>query len=238
MTYNTLNTIVDDILLTIRNGHIANSENISRYQVEQWVHTYRALLIKQDVEKGFGVDQQYVTTIQAAPLQMVSNSVGKEGTPVSHKCVLETVNALPKMVTFNHFYPVLSVTDMYGNNIQVGDRLKAKVQSNRKYTCNDYIAYVFGDHLRIDGPNLIDNVDIQIVAEDPSTEDCDFADKPYPMPGDKIAALKELIYVKELSLRLQVPSDVTNDSKDDNVREKPNPVYQHIGSRNSNYQED
>ena len=44
---NTLNTIIDDIMLSIRNGRISESENISRIQVEQWIHQYRAMLIKQ-----------------------------------------------------------------------------------------------------------------------------------------------------------------------------------------------
>jgi len=218
MIFNTLNTLIDDILLTIRNGHVANSENISRRQVEQWIHSYRALLIKQDLEKGFGIDQQYITTLQAQPLRMVSQSVG-HGVQ-SRKCILETVNPLPKMVTFNHLFPVLGVFDIYGNQIQVGDKLKAKLQTQRKYTCNDYIAYVFGDHLRVDGPNLIDNVDIQIIAEDPCNE-CGSDDEPYPMPSEKIPALKELIFSKELSIRMQMPSDLENDARDGNTYEKP-----------------
>ena len=219
MTLNTLNTLIDDILLTIRNGHVAGSENISRYQIEQWIHSYRAFLIKQEIEKGFGIDQQYIQTLPAEELHLVSESSNDNIS--SHKCVLETVKALPKMVTFNHIYPVLSVIDMYGNSIQLGDRLKANMQANRKYTCNDYIAYLYGDHLRIDGPNLLDNVDIQIIAEDPSLGDCDFGDKPYPLPGDKIPTLKELIFTKELAIRLQRSSDVDNNAYDDTVREKP-----------------
>nr|DAX07740.1 MAG TPA: hypothetical protein [Caudoviricetes sp.] len=46
MKLNTLNTIVDDILLILRNSTIGESEHISRIQIEQWIHQYRAYLIR------------------------------------------------------------------------------------------------------------------------------------------------------------------------------------------------
>ena len=47
MTFNSLNTIIDDILLIVRDNNISESENLSRIQIEQWIHQYRAYLIKQ-----------------------------------------------------------------------------------------------------------------------------------------------------------------------------------------------
>ena len=37
MTFNSLNTIIDDILLIVRDNNISESENLSRIQIEQWI---------------------------------------------------------------------------------------------------------------------------------------------------------------------------------------------------------
>jgi hypothetical protein len=42
----TLENLIDDILLEARNSNIAESEHLSRHQIELWIKTYRALLIK------------------------------------------------------------------------------------------------------------------------------------------------------------------------------------------------
>ena len=52
MEFNSLNNIIDDLLLLLRNNNISESENLSRIQIELWIHQYRALLIKQDLDKG------------------------------------------------------------------------------------------------------------------------------------------------------------------------------------------
>jgi hypothetical protein len=42
----TLNEIVDNILLIARNNNISESNHLSRAQIEKWVISYRAMLIK------------------------------------------------------------------------------------------------------------------------------------------------------------------------------------------------
>jgi len=221
VTFNTLNTLIDDILLTIRNGNIASSENISRIQVEQWIHTYRAFLIKQDIDKDGDINPDYVQNIDGLPLQVIQESDVNNTTAGCF--MLETVDKLPKMLDLNHKDSVLSITDMYGNLIQLGIRSKAKYQTNRKYTCNDYIAFLRNGKIRIDGPDVIEYINIAIIAENPlDVPECGSYDKPYPLPTDKIPALKDLIFQKELGLRLQMRSDIKNDSKDNLVNEPQN----------------
>lgn len=41
-----LRTIIDDILLLVRNNNISESEDFSRAQIRAWVMQYKALLIK------------------------------------------------------------------------------------------------------------------------------------------------------------------------------------------------
>lgn len=39
---NSLNAIIDGIFLQLRDSNLSESENLSRIQVEQWIHQYRA----------------------------------------------------------------------------------------------------------------------------------------------------------------------------------------------------
>jgi hypothetical protein len=41
-----LNMLIDDILLEARNNNIGESEKLSRHQIELWIKTYRAYLLK------------------------------------------------------------------------------------------------------------------------------------------------------------------------------------------------
>nr|DAL58529.1 MAG TPA_asm: Structural protein [Bacteriophage sp.] len=42
----TLNELVQDVLLEARNNQITESEKLSRHQIEIWIKSYRAMLIK------------------------------------------------------------------------------------------------------------------------------------------------------------------------------------------------
>jgi hypothetical protein len=42
----TLNELCDDILLEARNNQITESEKLSKRQIEIWIKTYRAYLLK------------------------------------------------------------------------------------------------------------------------------------------------------------------------------------------------
>ena len=77
MKLNTLNTIIDDILLELRNSNIANTESISRIQIEQWIINYRTLLIKQDIDKGRTINPQYVQTLSNIHLERIEPTTGK-----------------------------------------------------------------------------------------------------------------------------------------------------------------
>lgn len=222
VTLNTLNTLIDDMLLIIRNSNIVESENINRLQLKQWITTYRALLIKQDVDKDGDINPEYIQTLDDIYLEVV---------PLSNEsgiCKMRSLRKLPRTLDLNNRYGIVSITDNNGNTIQFGDKSKATKQKYRRFTCNDYIAYHDNGYLGIIGPSLINKVVIDGIWEDPDKVsefkgDCSNDDYPYPIPYDKIPALKDLILSKELGVTIQMPSDIINNSKNDllnNVREK------------------
>ena len=63
-----LRTIINDLLKIIRGSKISQSEPISERQIEGWVHEYRALLIKRDIDKGKMPNPDYIQEINGLAL--------------------------------------------------------------------------------------------------------------------------------------------------------------------------
>ena len=209
MKFNSLNTIIDDILLLLRNNNISESENISRVQIELWIHQYRALLIKQDLDKGRDINPDYLQSIGPMHISKVSNCAG------GYNYISD--DELPKFIDLHYGTGLSSVKDMSGNLIQLGTETKAKYQTSRKYTCGDYIAYQKNKHLYILGPEHLEYVAVEGILEDPTQAGkCfDRDDTPYPIPANMIPTIKDMIIKKEFNLLLTVPTDTTNNSTND-----------------------
>ncbi|QOR56647.1 hypothetical protein [uncultured phage cr52_1] len=209
MKLNTLSSIIDDILLELRNSSVAESEHISRILIEQWIANYRAVLIKQDIDKGRDINPMYILTMPCIHLDKVDTVAGK----IEYKSNIE----LPKLIDFHFRTGLVYVKDMYGNLIQLGHETKMRYQRYRKYTCGDYIAYIKNNRLYIEGSdNQLEWVEIGIIAENPADlNECFDPDSEYPVPAHMIPVIKDMIFSKELNIMHQMPSDETNNSRDD-----------------------
>lgn len=211
MKLNTLNSIIDDILLELRNSSVAESEHISRIQIEQWINNYRAMLIKQDIDKGRDINPLYVQSIPCVHLDKVDQ-------PSGHTEFISDIE-LPKLIDFHFRTGLVYVKDMFGNLIQIGNETKMKYQKYRKYTCGDYIAYLKNNRVYVEAPgqdNTLEWVEVGVIAENPTElDECYDPDSPYPVPAHMIATIKDLIFSKELNIMHQMPSDETNNSRDD-----------------------
>ena len=192
MIFNSLNTIIDDIFLSYRDSNLSESENLSRIQVEQWIHQYRAYLIKQDLDKGRDINPSYIQTLGPLHISKVSTC----GVPNGFHYISD--KELPKFIDLHFGTGLVAVKDMHGN------------------TCNDYIAFLKNNHLYLNGPGFLEYVEIEGILEDPTkAADCYDYDGPYPIPANMIPTLKNLIFSKELNIMLTVPTDNTNKSTND-----------------------
>ena len=213
-----LNNIIDDILLIVRNNNLSESEHLSRIQIEMWIAQYRSILIRQDLDKGRDINPMYIQTMPCIHLDKVDTVAGK----IEYKSNIE----LPKLIDFHFRTGLVYVKDMYGNLIQLGHETKMKYQRYRKYTCGDYIAYIKNNSLYIEGSdNQLEWVEIGIIAENPADlNECFDPDSEYPVPAHMIPVIKDMIFSKELNIMHQMPSDETNNSRDDmqniNVRQQ------------------
>lgn len=205
----TLNQLVDNILLIARNNNIAESEHLSRIQIEKWIIGYRAMLIKQDIDKGRDINELYLTTIEPIHLDR-EETVPGYFTYVGDK-------ELPKLIDFNYRPGVINVRDMFGNIIQIGSRTKAKLQKYRKATCKDYIAWVKNNRIHVDGDsNQLEYISVDVIAEDPTELNACFdPDSEFPIPSAMIPTITQMILERELRFMITMPSDDTNDAHDD-----------------------
>ena len=119
-----LNNIVDDILLIVRNNNLSESEHLSRIQIEMWIAQYRSILIRQDLDKGRDINPMYIQTMPCIHLDKVDTVAGK----IEYKSNIE----LPKLIDFHFRTGLVYVKDMYGNLIQLGHETKMKYQRYRK----------------------------------------------------------------------------------------------------------
>lgn len=204
-----LNNLVDNILLIARNSNIVESEHLSRRQIELWIRYYRTMLIKQAIDKGYDIDEAYITTL--GPIHLDRDET------VPGKFVYVGDKELPTLIGFKYRPGVVAVRDMFGNLIQLGSYTKVKLQKYRKATCKDYIAWVRGNKIYVEGDsNQLEYIEVDVVAEDP-TEDkaCYDPNSDYPVPMHMIPVITQMILERELRTLVAQPSDVTNNSNDD-----------------------
>lgn len=224
MLFNTLNTIVTDLLNIARSSNVSASETISKRQLEDWVHQYRARLLKQDLDKGKFPNPDYIQQIDNLQLEQV-NEAGEAiltGTP-SNWYVLRTMLELPKTIDLNFSTGIMYVGTPEGYEIQYVPEGRTKWQRWKKYTAHDRLCYLKGGYLYVLSPIAIKYLTLRGIFEIP-TEVSRFTnpvtgqpygnlDTKYPMPNNLVPALKEMILSKELQIHVSAPTDTTNDAR-------------------------
>lgn len=208
----TLKTIIDDIMLILRQNNISESEQLSEIQVESWIHQYRSILIKQDIDKNRDINPDYIQEISAIPLNIVDN-YGSTELDGGDKILVTSIE-IPKSIDFHFKSGIVSVSDLFGNEIQLMGEKRSNMQKYRKYTFYNYSAFRKGDKIYINGPGDIQAVNIRGIFENPTDiSSYDIENDIYPIPSSMIPVLKELIFSKEF--KLNMVTDKENNSTDD-----------------------
>lgn len=216
----TLDTIVFDLLNIIRNSNISRSELISPRQIESWVHQYRAVLLKQDLDKGKMPNPDYIQEIPSLQLEVVDRT--EPGILPSGTYLLKTKLKLPKTIDLNFKPGFMFVGTIDGREIQFVPESRVRWQQYKKYTNADQLSYLKGGYIYLVYPSPIEYLTVRGVFEIPTevgnfinpNSDYTYAnwDSNYPIPVNMLPTLKEMILKKELGIMVQSPSDTTNDS--------------------------
>lgn len=220
INFTTLDTITTDLLNIIRNFDPSRSETISKRQLEMWVHQYRAVLIKQDIDKGKMPNPDYIQSIPALALEVIDASTSSDID--SGNYLLATILELPKTIDFNFKSGIVYVGTIDGNEIQLIPEGRNKWQQYKKYTKNDNLAFLRNNKLYLIYAHPISQITIKGIFEVP-TEVMNFVNphmtaidggwgNSYPIPINMLPTLKDMILKKELGIGVSALSDNKNDS--------------------------
>lgn len=207
-----LDKIVQDLLLIIRGSNISQSEPISKRQLEEWIHQYRSLLLKRDLDKNKVANPDY---IQEIPNLSISLIEGSEDNNIGSDCYISRTEVqLPKTIDLNAKSGLTYIGTILGNQIQLIPYTRFQWQQYKKYTSNDKLAFIRNQYLYVYNNELLTSVNVRGIFENPlELTDFDSYDyrANYPIPRDKIPALKEMILKGELGIESQAPSDTKDD---------------------------
>jgi len=217
----TLNTIVTDLLEIIRQAKISRSEPISKRQLEAWVHQYRALLIKRDLDKGKMPNPDYIQEIPAIELEVVDTADG--GNFATNTYMLKTKLSIPNTLDLNNKSGFMYIGTIDGKELQFIPEGRSKWQQYKRYTQKDSLVFLRNNYLYLLSVTPLKYLTVRGVFEVP-TEVSNFVnsnmptrevgiDDPYPIPINMVPTLKELILKTELNIEMQAPSDKSNDSQ-------------------------
>jgi hypothetical protein len=209
VTLNTLDSLIDDILEEARNNNVSESESITRIQLEQWIHQYRALLIKQDLDKGRYTNPSYI--------QSYDTAINDFDAGIDNRVYYST--PIPNTIDL-HFKSGITGIIFHDRELQLMPSSRVSHQLNKKYSSKEPIAFLKNNILTIsviDTADLLsyDTVTISGIFEDPSQVDGFLSSNVYPIPANMIPTLKQLIFEKEFKVTLNFPTDDKNNSNNE-----------------------
>lgn len=219
-----LRTIIDDILLIVRNNNISESEDLSRAQIASWILAYRAALIKarRDQEKNNLEDDETSLNMlleTKGPIELELEQ-SKDGTLLFRK---KTKTKIPELVDKDQSN-LFSVHDQIGNPIQFMSEERKFFHRFRKYTKGEFTYNYENGYIIIHGSDIAHLNYIWIEGLFSDEDSSDINEDDYKIPGWMIPDIKKNILQTELSFMLQRISDDDNNSTLDGIKPQPQAV--------------
>lgn len=215
-----LNTIITDLLNTIRGSKISQSETISRRQIEDWVNQYRALLIKRDIDNNKMPNPDYIQEIPSLELEVVDKTLGTDIESSTYHMRSKLI--VPKLIDLNFKSGAMYIGTLDGKEIQFVPEGRSYWQKFKRFTSKDPLSFLRNRHVYVDNVSPLFAISMRGLFEipmevfnlinpalDPQTYET--INSKYPIPINMVPALKEMILQKELGIITQAPSDNTND---------------------------
>ena len=216
----TLRSVVDDILLMIRNNNVSESEDFSRAQIALWVLAYKNAILKkrqdkakEDKKNDDADDDDTIKTI--GPLELIDEE------PLDNTCLYRkrTKEKLPEL-SGSSDCSIISVQDQEGCPIQMMNEKKRHFHFFRKYTFGELAWWYENEYIYLQGLtdlNMLRYIWVSGVFTD-SDKDADEDD--IKIPGWMIPDIKQMIIKNELAFILAMPSDDDNNSTVAGVKPK------------------
>lgn len=219
MSMFSLRTLVDDILLIVRNNNISESEDFSRAQIIAWILHYKALLTKEEhdrKEQEDGnddyIDEELAKTAGPLQLEMVE-SMGC--TPLFLRRTIDEITDLFD----DDPTSVVAVFDQEGCPIQKMNKVRRHFHWHRKYTGRDLTYYFENGRIYIQGnydSMYLGSIWVKYLAAEKEDEDVD--EDEVEVPNWMVPHIKERIFRNELAFMVRMPSDDDNNATLDGIK--------------------
>ena len=216
-----LRTIIDDIMLLVRNNNISESEDLSRAQIAAWILAYRSLLMKQHKDKDDdnvdSTDSDLTQFLESKTFEL-EHVLSSDGTPLFLR---KTTEKLPSILD-NDEKNIHSVTDQQGMIIQKMEETRKFFHRYRKYTFGELTWHYDNGYIYVQGMADMGFVKYITVKAIYTGEDDELSDEDsVKIPGWMIPDIKKMILQNELSFMLQRISDDDNNSTLDGIKPQP-----------------
>lgn len=216
-----LRTLIDDIMLIVRNNNISESEDFSRAQIAAWIMHYKAHLLKQKIDEIKNGDDaesddlrdEYTKIVGPLKLNRIKSL---DNTPLFKRETEITIDDLFE----NSPYSIIAVYDQQDCPIQYMHGQRRHFHYFRKYTAREltYNYNVEDKKIIIQGTEdcgALQYIWVKYIAED-NADDADEDD--IKISGWMVPTIKELIFKNELSFMIKMPSDDDNNSTLDGIK--------------------
>lgn len=216
----TLRSVIDDVLLMIRNNNVSESEDFSRAQIALWILAYKAAILKkkQEKDKEDGKedeedDDDILKTI--GPVELIDEQ------PLDDTCLYRkrTKEKLPELSGSSDSC-ITSVQDQEGCPIQKMNEKRRHFHFFRKYTFGELGWWYENEYIYLEGLTDLNRLRFIWVTGAFTDSDEDGDEDDIKIPGWMIPDIKAMIIKNELAFILNMPSDDDNNSTLASVKPK------------------
>lgn len=216
-----LRSVIDDILLLVRNNNISESEDLSRAQIASWILAYKAAIIKarQDADKNKGEedDTDLTELLETKGPFKLEDVDSLDDIPSFSK---RTEGPIPEIVD-NDPCNIFSVHDQQGYPIQMMTEERKFFHRFRKYTGGEITYHYENGYIYLHGLNDLNKLRYIWVEGLWSESDEELDEDAMQIPGWMIPDIKNNIMKNELSFMLGRISDDDNNSTLDGIKPQP-----------------
>lgn len=212
-----LRTLIDDILLIVRNNNISESEDLSRDQIASWILQYKAYFAKKENDKDEqdGDDDEPNETLSSTigPIKLIYDPEMKlcacDPASKCHNIIKRTEDVVHTIEDSPD--DIISVHDISGCVIQYMHKMRRHYHNFRRYTYAEPTCWFDNGYIYVQGDD-IDNIDyIYVECNSDPLQYADDEDQ-VNIPGWMIPDIKSAIMRNELGFMLRMPSDDSNNS--------------------------
>lgn len=216
-----LRTIIDDILLLVRNNNISESEDLSRDQIAAWVMQYKAFLKRKEDDKDEAdgdddPDDTIASTI--GPLELIEDPNPDDDDKYLSEDKSCCCHYMHRKRTKNKIQTledsaddIISVSDIDGCVIQYMHHMRRHYHSFRRYTYAEVTCWFDNGYIYLEGSDIDNLKYIYVTGNMDPTENAEDEDD-VKIPGWMIPDIKKAIMTNELAFMLNRPSDDSNNS--------------------------